>query len=118
MILRLSVTRIPCWMFRCQRDDQCRIRSEEKIADGHTPPVSDPALREVVRPVVQHVAALTKRAQIRQPVVRRVAIKVRRREHDTRLAKLSCFHKIRPAGWASSTVAPRRRSLIEPTPIR
>jgi hypothetical protein len=50
--------------FRCQRGDQCRVRAEEEIADCRAPAVSDPALRQMVRPVVQHVAALTERAQI------------------------------------------------------
>jgi hypothetical protein len=71
----------------------------------------------MVRPVVQHVAALTKRTQIRQSIIPRIPIQVRRCEDDAGLSKLSCFHKIGPAGWASPTIAPRPRSLIEPTPI-
>src|SRR5271165_1260528 len=50
--------------FRCQRGDQCWVRTEEEIADCHAPTVSDPALRQMVRPILQHVAALTERAQI------------------------------------------------------
>ncbi len=42
---------------------------------------------------------------------------MRCREHDTRLAKLNCFDKVGPTGEAPTTVPPRRRLLIEPTPI-
>ena len=48
----------------CQRGDQCRVRAEEEIADCRAPAVSDPALRQMVRPIVQHVAALTERTQV------------------------------------------------------
>ena len=40
------------------------VRTEEEIADCRTPAVSDPALRQMVRPILQHVTALTERAQI------------------------------------------------------
>jgi hypothetical protein len=44
--------------------DHCRVQTEEEIADCQPPAVSDPALRQMVRPIVQHVAALAERAQI------------------------------------------------------
>ncbi len=50
--------------FGCQRGDQCRVRAKEEIADCQAPAVSDPPLRQMVRPIVQHVAALAERAQI------------------------------------------------------
>jgi len=56
-------------LFRCQSGDQRRIRPEEQVADRQASPVGNPALRQMVRPVVQHVAALTKRTQIRQAIV-------------------------------------------------
>jgi hypothetical protein len=87
---------------------QCRIRTEEKIAGCQPPPVSDPALRQMVRPIVQHVAALTERAQILHPIVGRVAIQVRRCEHDARHPRPSRLHKIRPSGRAPSAVPPDR----------
>ena len=43
---------------------QCRIRTEEEITECQTPPVGDPALHQMVRPIVQHVAALTEGPQI------------------------------------------------------
>ena len=105
-------------MFRRRRGDQCRIRTKEQIADGHTPSVSNPALRQVVRPVVQHVAALTERAEVLQPVVGRVAVKMRRSEHDTGHPELGGFHKIGPPGRAPLSVPPSRRLLVEPPPVR
>jgi hypothetical protein len=47
-----------------RRDNQCRVLAEKEIADCRAPAVSDPALRQMVRPIVQHVTALTERAQI------------------------------------------------------
>ena len=105
-------------MSRCHCGDQRRIWSEEKIANGHTPPVSDPALRQVVRPVVQHVAALTERTEVLQQVVGRVAIKMRRGEHDPGHPELGGFHKIWPPRRASLSVPPGRRLLVEPPPVR
>ena len=72
----------------------------------------------MVWPIVQHVAALTERAQILRPIVGRVAIQVRRCEHDARLAKPSCLHKVGPAGRPSSAIPPCRRLLVEPASIR
>jgi hypothetical protein len=43
----------PFMRVRCQCGDQCRIRTEEKIAGCQPPPVSDPALRQMVRPIVK-----------------------------------------------------------------
>jgi Aminotransferase class I and II len=50
--------------FRTHCGDQCRIIAEEQIADGKPPSVGDPTLCQMVRPVMQHMAALTERAQI------------------------------------------------------
>jgi hypothetical protein len=100
------------------RRHQCRIRTEEKIAGCPPPPVSDPALRQMVRPIVQHVAALTECAQIFHPIVGRVAIQVRRCEHDARHPKPSCIHKIGPSGRTPSAVPPRRCFFVEPASIR
>jgi hypothetical protein len=99
---------------RCQCGDQCRIGTEEKIAGCQPPPVSDPALRQMVRPIVQHVAALTERAQILHPIVGRVAIQVRRCEHDARLPKPSRLDKIGPSGRVPSAVSPRSGFFVEP----
>ena len=101
--------------FRCH---QCWIRTEEKIAGCQPPPVSDPALCQMVRPIVQHVTALAERAQILHPIVSRVAVQVGRCEHDARHPKPSHLHKIGPSGRAPSTVPPRRCFFVEPAPVR
>jgi hypothetical protein len=105
-------------MFRCQCDDQCWIRAEEKVPDGHTPPVGNPTLRRVVRPVMRHVAALAEGAQVLHPVVGRVAIEMRRGEHDPGHPELGGFHKIGPPGRASLSVPPGRRLFVEPPAVR
>ena len=91
-----------------------RIQAEEEIADCRAPAVSDPPLCQMVRPIVQHVAALTERAQILQSIVGRIAVQVRRCEHDARHPKPRCLHKVGPAGRPSSTIPPCRRLLVEP----
>jgi hypothetical protein len=105
-------------MFRRQCGDQHLIRTEEKIGKGQAPPVGDPALRQVVGPIVHKMAALTERAEVRQPVVRRVAIEMCRCKHDTGHAKLGGLHKVGPPGHAPLVILPGRRLLIEPPPIR
>jgi hypothetical protein len=93
MILRLCVTQILDRMFRGKRGDQHLIRTEEKITYGQAPSIGDPALRQVVGPVVHKVAALTERAEVCQPVVRRVAIEMCRCKHDTGRPKLCGLHR-------------------------
>ena len=53
----VRVSQMSGWPFRCQCGDQCRIWTEEKVAECQTPPIGNPALRQMVRPIVQHVAA-------------------------------------------------------------
>jgi hypothetical protein len=72
----------------------------------------------MVRPIVQHVAALTERAQILRPIVGRVAIQVRRSEHDARHPRPSRLHKIGPSGRAPSAIPPRRCFFVEPASVR
>jgi hypothetical protein len=72
----------------------------------------------MVRPIVQHVAALTERAQILHPIVGRVAIQVRRCEHNARHPKPSRLDKIGPSGRVPSAVPPRRCFFVEPASVR
>jgi hypothetical protein len=90
----------------------------ERGKDRQPPPVSEPALRQMVRPIMQHVAALTERAQILHSIVGRIAIQVRRCEHDARHPKPSRIHKIGPSGRAPSAVPPRRCFFVEPASVR
>ena len=67
-----------------ERRYQRGVWAEEEITDSQAPPVSDPALHKMTLPVVQHVAALTEGAQIIQPIVGRVTVKMRGSKHDAR----------------------------------
>jgi hypothetical protein len=55
---------------------------------------------------------------ILHPIVGRVAIQVRRCEHDARHPKPSRLHKIGPSGRAPSAVPPGRSFFVEPAPVR
>jgi hypothetical protein len=68
--------------------------------------------------VLQHVAALTERAQIGHLVIGRIAVEVCRREHDARHPEPRCFHEIGPSRRPSAAVPPRCRLLIEPASVR
>jgi len=98
--------------------DQGQIRPEEKVADRETPPVGDPTLCQVMRPIVQHVAALAERTEVPQPVVGRVTVQVRGREHDARLPIPGRLDEIRPPGCSPTAIAPRGCPFVEPPPIR
>jgi hypothetical protein len=55
---------------RCfTRNDQFRIWTEKEIAESQTPPIGDPPLHQMARPIVQHVAALTEGSRIFQTIV-------------------------------------------------
>ncbi len=81
-----------------QRCNQRLIWTQEEIAGSQAPPASNLALSQMVRPVVQYVAALTERTQIVQPIIGRIAVQVRGREHDARHPKPSSVHKVGPLG--------------------
>ena len=98
--------------------DQSQIGPKEKITDRKTPPVSDPTLCQMVRPIVQHVATLAEGAEVPQSVVGRVAIEMRGREHDARLPKPGRLDEIRPPGYSPTAIAPRGCPFVEPPPIR
>jgi hypothetical protein len=93
------------------------IWTEEEIAECQTPPVGDPALHQMVRPIVQHVAALTKGPQIFQSIVARITVQVRRGKYDARRPKPNSLHKIGPTSRTSTAIPPGRRLFIEPAPV-
>ena len=73
---------------------------------------------QMVWPIMQHVTALTERAEIPQPVVGRIAVQMRRRKHDARHPEPRCLHKVGPSSHPSATIPPRRRLPVEPPPVR
>ena len=70
-----------------------------------------------MRSVLQHMAALTERAQIGHPIIGRIAVEVCRREHDARRPEPCSLHEIGPSSHPSPAVPPRRRLLIEPASV-
>ena len=58
------------------------IGSEEQVGQGVAASIGDPALRQMMRPIVQHVAALTEGPQVGEPVVGRIAVEMGGGEHD------------------------------------
>ncbi len=100
-----------------RHSDQPRIWAEEKISVCQMPSVGDPALRQVMRPIVLDVAALAEGAEVLQAVVGRIAVQVRRRKHDASRPEPSCLLKVGPPGHAPVTVPPGRRLLVEPPPV-
>ena len=92
--------------------DQCRIRTEEKIAGCQTPPVSD----TVMRPIMQHAAALTERQEVFPSVVGRTAVEMRPGEHSSET-------ELPPQASGHRAIRPRRSRqgrplLFEPPPVR
>ena len=63
-------------------------------------------------------ARATDLAQIFQPIVGRIAVQVRRCEHDARHPELSCLDKVGPTGKTSTAIPPGRRLFVEPAPVR
>ena len=95
---------------------QCRIPTEEKIAGCQTPPVSDPALRQVMRPIMRHAAALTERQEVFPSVVGRTAVEMRPGEHSSET-------ELPPQASGHRAIRPRRSRqgrplLFEPPPVR
>ena len=72
----------------------------------------------MMRAVVDQVAALTKAAQVAQPIVGRIMIQVRGGKHDMCCPHPNDLLQIRPTSDASPPVAPRLPHLIVPSPIR
>ncbi len=67
--------------------------------------------------VLQHMAALTERAQICHSIIGWIGVEVRRCEHDARHPEPCCFHEIGPSSQPSAAVPPRRRLFIEPASV-
>ncbi len=71
----------------------------------------------MVRPIMDHVAALAQALEITQPVIARIVIEVRRGQDDAGFPHLHRFHKIGPPGRPASAITPGVLSGVEPTPV-
>jgi hypothetical protein len=72
----------------------------------------------MMRTIVDQVTALTKAAQVAQPIIGRIVIQVRSGKHDMRCPDPSDLFQIRPTSNAPASVAPRLPCLIVPSPVR
>src|SRR6185312_15444857 len=90
---------------------------EKDVAQCIAQPVGDPALRQMVIAVVDHVAALAEAAQIAQPVVLRVVVEMRGGQDYPRRAHLDRLDERRPAGGPAPAVDPGLTRRIEPSSI-
>ena len=68
--------------------------------------IADPPLHQVVRAIVDHVAALAQALEIALSVVARVVIEVCRGQNHTGVPGLRRFDEIRPARRAAAAIAP------------
>jgi hypothetical protein len=93
-------------------------RNRGTIANSQPPPIRDPSLRQVVRPIMEQVATLTEGAEVGQPIVRWIAVEMRRREYDASHPELCGLDEIWPWRNAALAISPRHRLLIEPSSVR
>ncbi len=80
--------------------------------------IGKPPLRQMVRPVVDHMATLTKALQVAKPVITRIVIEMRRGQHDTGVPYPRCLDHVGPTRCPSAVVAPSVPIGIEPASIR
>ena len=72
----------------------------------------------MVRPVVDHVAALTQAAQVLETVIARIVIEVGSGQNDAGLTHASRLFDIGSAGRTAMVIAPGLTSLVVPAAIR
>jgi hypothetical protein len=94
-----------------------RVRPEEQIAEGATQEIGDPPLRQMMRPIVDHVATLAQALEIAQAVIARVMIEMRCGQDDAGLPYLCRFHEIGPASRPAAAVAPGVTCGVEPATV-
>ena len=94
------------------------ILAEEQVTNCPTPPVGEPALRQVERPVMQHVAPLAQAPQVGEPVIGGIVVEMRRGQHDTGQTNIRNLDEVGPSRRAAAPVPPCRFSLIKPAPVR
>jgi hypothetical protein len=102
---------------RSQGGHQRGIRPKEQITEGSASSIGDPVLCQMMRSVLQHMAALTERAQICHSIIGWIGVQVSRREHDARHPEPCCFQEIWPSSQPFAAVPPRRRLFIEPASV-
>ena len=71
----------------------------------------------MVRPIMDHMAALAQAPEIAQPVVARIVIEMRRGQDHPGVPDLHGFHEIGPSGGPAAAIAPGVLSGVEPPPV-
>lgn len=94
------------------------IRPGEQIIKCQAQPVGDPALGKVVRPVVQHAAALAQALEVARVIVRRVMVQMRGRQHDAGGARRFQIGRAGPGTAPPSAVAPMPGRIVQPASVR
>ena len=93
------------------------IGTKEQIPERPTQPIRDPSAGQMVRTIMDHVAALTQAFQVALPVVARIMIEMRRRQDDAGLPERHRLLDIRPSRWPAPAAAPGVAHRVEPTAI-
>ena len=85
---------------RARRVSGCSagVGSEEQIAEGTAQQVGDAAPGEMMRPVVNEMAALTQASQVLQPIVAWIVIEVGSGQNDAGLPHASRFFDVGLSG--------------------
>ena len=102
----------------CDAGQGAFVGSEEQVGQGVAASIGDPALRQVMRPVVQQVAALAEGPQVGEPVVCGIAVEMGGGKHDAGGTQPDGLDQVGPPGWPAPAVPPGLGGLIEPAAIR
>ena len=93
------------------------IRTEEQIPERPPQQIRDPPSGQMVRSIMDHVAALAETFQVALPVVARIMIEMRRRQDDAGLSERHRLLDVRPSRWPAPTITPRVACGVEPAAI-
>ena len=94
-----------------------RVRAEEQIAKRAAQQVCDPSLHKMVRPIVNHVAALAEALEVTQPVIPGIMIEVCCGQDHAGSPHQRRFLKIGPACRPAAAITPSMTARIEPTSL-
>ena len=94
-----------------------RIRAKKQIAEGAAQQIVDAAARQMVRPVVDHMAALAEALQVAEPVVAGIMIEMDGGQRDARVPYARRLDDIRPGRSPATVVAPGVPVSIKPASV-
>lgn len=94
------------------------IEPQEQITDGPAHPVGQPSLRQMMRPVMDQVAALAEALQVGRVAVRRVMVEMRGSEDDAGDAYSVKINAPWRRALVAVAIAPAGVAAVEPPPVR